>query len=387
MNANKKPGFSTRAVHAGQQPDPATGAVMPPVYLTSTYVRRSLDRRPPYGYARMEHPTRRALEENVAALECAAEAQAFASGMAAIEAVFSLLRQGEHAVVTANAYGGTYRLCRQLLQDRGLHFSWVDTTDLDALQGALQPQTRLVLVETPSNPLLTITDIAAAAELCRRKDVILAVDNTFLTPFFQRPLELGAHIAVHSLTKFLNGHSDMVGGVVATAEPEHGQRIRRVQQSGGAVPGPLDCFLALRGIKTLALRMERHDASGRRVAAFLDGQAGLQAVHYPGLKAHPQHALAARQASGFGSLVCLDLGSRERAQAFVSGLELFVLAESLGGVESLISHPASMSHASLGEEERRRLGVTEGLLRLSVGIEDIDDILADLEAGLARIRS
>ena len=383
----KKPGFSTRAIHAGQSPDPATGAVMPPVYLTSTYARSSLEAAAPYGYARMEHPTRRALEENVAALEGAADAHAFASGMAAIEAVFSLLTQGEHAIVTANAYGGTYRLCQRLLVGRGLTFSWVDTSDTRALQAAVRAETRLVFVETPSNPLMSVTDIAAVAALCRSKDLILVVDNTFLTPFFQRPLELGADLVVHSVTKFLNGHSDVVGGVVAAVKPEHSEKVRFVQQSAGAVPGPLDCFLALRGIKTLALRMERHDRNGREVAAFLEGHPQVKAVHYPGLKAHLQHDLAARQATGFGSLLSLELSSLTRAREFLSGLRLCTLAESLGGVETLISHPATMSHASLPEEERRRLGVGDGLLRLSVGIEDVEDILEDLERGLDAVSS
>jgi len=360
---------------------------MPPVYLTSTYARPSLEADVPYGYARMQHPTRRALEENLAALEGAADAHAFASGMAAIDAVFSLLTQGEHAIVSADAYGGTYRLCQRLLAGRGLTFSWVDTSDGEAVQAAVRAETRLVFVETPSNPLMTVTDIGATAALCRSKDLILAVDNTFLSPFFQRPLERGADLVVHSVTKFLNGHSDVVGGIVASMKPEHADRLRFVQQSAGAIPGPLDCFLALRGIKTLALRMERHDRNGRDVAAFLDGHPQVRRVHYPGLKAHPQHELAARQATGFGSLLSLELGSLRRVREFLSGLRLCTLAESLGGVETLISHPATMSHASLPEEERRRLGVGDGLLRLSVGIEDVEDIVEDLEQGLAAVSS
>lgn len=360
---------------------------MPPVYLTSTYARPSLETAAPYGYSRIDHPTRRALEENVAALEGAADAQAFASGMAAIEAVFSLLEQGEHAVVTGNAYGGTYRLCQQLLVGRGLSFSWVDTSDTRALEAALRPETRLVFVETPSNPLMTVTDIGAVAALCRRKHLILAVDNTFLTPFFQRPLQRGADLVVHSVTKFLNGHSDVVGGIVATMKPQHTERVRFVQQSAGAVPGALDCFLTLRGIKTLSLRMERHDRNGRVVAAFLDAQSQVRTVHYPGLETHAQHELAARQATGFGSLLSFELDTRKRAGQFLSGLRLCTLAESLGGVETLISHPATMSHASLPEAERQRLGVGDGLLRLSVGIEDVEDILEDLDRGLSALSS
>ena len=385
MSSSRRRGFSTRAIHAGQPPDPGTGSVMTPVYLTSTYARPSLDADVPYEYARISHPTRQALERNVAELEGGAEGHAFASGMAAIGAVMELLRAGEHAIVTRGAYGGTYRLCEKLLVDRGLRFSWVDTSDLGAVEAAVTPETRLVFVETPTNPLLAVTDIEAVAELCRRHDLVLAVDNTFLSPYLQRPLERGADIVVHSATMFLNGHSDVVGGVVVTARPEHAERIRFVQQSAGAVPGPLDCFLVLRGIKTLALRMERHDASGREVARFLADDPRVGAVHYPGLPSHPQHELAARQARGFGSLLSLDLGDGAAVRAFLGGLSLSTLAESLGGVETLISHPATMSHASLPEEERERLGITEGLLRLSVGIEDLDDILEDLREGLARL--
>ena len=377
-------GFATEAIHAGQPPDPGTGAVTPPLYLTSTYARPSLDVPAAHGYARISHPTRAALEACVTALEGGASGHAFASGMAAIEAVFSLLRVGEHAVVSEDSYGGTYRLCERLLVDRGVRASWVDTSDVRAIDDALRPETRLVLIESPTNPLLRLSDIEAISRLCRARGLMLAVDNTFLSPFLQQPLALGADLAVHSTTKFLNGHSDVVGGVVVSARPDLGERLRFIQQSAGAIPGPLDCFLVLRGIKTLAVRMERHDASGRIVASTLavDPRAGT--VHYPGLATHRQHALAARQARGFGGVLSFDLGSLERVRAFLGGLTLCTLAESLGGVETLISHPATMSHASLPEPERRRLGIGEGLLRLSVGLEDVEDILADLEAGLAR---
>jgi cystathionine beta-lyase/cystathionine gamma-synthase len=380
----RRRGFATDAIHAGQPPDPGTGAVTPPVYFTSTYQRPSLDVPAAHGYARISHPTRAALEACVAALERGEGGHAFASGMAAIEAVFSLLRVGEHAVVSEDAYGGTYRLCERLLVDRGVRASWVDTSDLAAIEGALRPETRLVLIESPTNPLLRLSDIAGISKLCRARGVILAVDNTFLTPFLQQPLALGADLVVHSTTKFLNGHSDVVGGVVVTAGREVGERLRFIQQSAGAIPGPLDCFLVLRGIKTLALRMERHDASGQLVASFLSADPRVGGVHYPGLASHPQHALATRQARGFGGVLSFDLGSLARARAFLGGLTLCTLAESLGGVETLISHPATMSHASLPEPERRRLGIGDGLLRLSVGLEDVEDLLADLEAGLGR---
>ncbi len=359
---------------------------MPPVYLTSTYARSSLDAKVPFGYARVSHPTRAVLEENVAALEGGSAGHAFASGMAAIEAVFSLLKQGEHAIVTENAYGGTYRLCHRLLEDRGLAFSWANTSDLAAVEQEIRPETRLLFIESPSNPIMALTDIQAMAELSRRHDLVLAVDNTFFTPYFQRPLDLGAHLVVHSATKFLNGHSDVVAGVVVSTNPAHADRIRFVQQSAGAIPGPLDCFLVLRGIKTLPIRMERHDQNGREVARFLEADARVEAVHYPGLASHPQHALALSQSTGFGSIMSFELGGRKAAEEFVAGLELCTLAESLGGVESLVSHPATMSHSSLEEKDRLRMGVTEGLLRLSVGIEDVADILEDLERGLRRIR-
>jgi cystathionine beta-lyase/cystathionine gamma-synthase len=383
-NVTRRRGFATEAIHAGQPPDPGTGAVIPPVYLTSTYARPSLDVPAPHGYARMSHPTRAALEACVAALEGGASGHAFASGMAAIEAVFSLLRMGEHAVVSEDSYGGTYRLCERLLIDRGVRGSWVDTSDVGAIEDALRPETRLVFIESPTNPLLRLSDIEAISRICRARGLILAVDNTFLSPFLQQPLALGADLAVHSTTKFLNGHSDVVGGVVIAGGRELGERLQFIQQSAGAIPGPLDCFLVLRGIKTLAVRMERHDASGRLVASTLAADPRAGTVHYPGLASHRQHALAARQARGFGGVLSFDLGSLERARAFLGGLTLCTLAESLGGVETLISHPATMSHASLPEPERRRLGIGEGLLRLSVGLEDVEDILADLKAGLAR---
>jgi len=381
----RRRGFATDAIHAGQPPDPATGAVTPPVYLTSTYARPSFDVAGPHGYARISHPTRAALETCVATLEGGESGHAFASGMAAIEAVFSLLKAGEHAVVSADSYGGTYRLCERLLVDRGVHVSWVDTSDLAAIERAMRPATRLLFIESPTNPLLRLSDIAAIATLCRARRVPLAVDNTFLSPFLQQPLALGADLAVHSTTKFLNGHSDVVGGVVVSSTRKLGERLRFIQQSAGAIPGPLDCFLVLRGIKTLALRMERHDASGQLVATFLASDPRAGKVHYPGLPSHPQHALALRQARGFGGVLSFDLGTSKRARAFLGGLTLCTLAESLGGVETLISHPATMSHASLPEAKRRRLGIGDGLLRLSVGLEDVEDILADLEAGLARV--
>jgi len=384
VSPKRRRGFATEAIHAGQPPDPSTGAVIPPVYLTSTYARPSLDVAAPHGYARLSHPNRAALETCMAVLEDGETACAFASGMAAIEAVFSLVKAGDHAVVSEDAYGGTYRLCERLLVDRGVRASWVDTSDLAAVEAAFRPATRLVFIESPTNPLLRVSDIAAIAAICRTHGVPLAVDNTFLSPYLQQPLALGADLTVHSTTKFLNGHSDVIGGIVVARTGELGERLRFIQGSAGAIPGPLDCFLVLRGIKTLALRMERHDASARRIAATLAADSRVRAVHYPGLPSHPQHALASRQARGFGGVVSFDLGSLARVRAFLEGLTLCTLAESLGGVETLVSHPATMSHASLPVAQRARLGIGEGLLRLSVGLEEAEDILADLESGLAR---
>lgn len=378
-------GFATKTVHAGQHPDLATGAVMPPIYQTSTYRQPALGAGWPYDYARTVNPTRSALERNLCALEGGLEARCFASGMSAITAVMLLLRQGDHVVVSRNVYGGTYRLFEGLLKSFGLDFTWVDSSDLKSVEAAIVHNTRMIYVETPTNPVLGLTDIEGAARLARKRGLRLVVDNTFMSPYFQRPIALGADLVVHSTTKYLNGHSDSVGGCVVTTVAEDAQRLGWLQNSVGAILSPMDSFLVLRGIKTLALRMERHDASARRIAAWLEAQPKVLRVHYPGLKSHPQHALAKRQMSGFGGMIAFDLGSLGRAKRFLGRVRLITLAESLGGVESLISHPATMTHGSVPAAERRRIGVTDGLVRISVGVEEAEDLIADLSQALASV--
>jgi len=375
--------FDTLAIHGGQEPDPATGAVMPPVYLTSTYRQPKFGGGWPYDYARTINPTRRALERNLAALEGGIDARAFASGMAAISAVMHLLRSGDHVVVSQNVYGGTYRLFEGVLRGYGLDFSWVDTTDLGAVEAAFRPDTRMLYVETPTNPTLQITDLKAAAALARGRRAVTVVDNTFMSPALQRPLESGADIVVHSTTKYLNGHSDTVGGAVIVARKAHAERLAYLQNSVGAILAPLDAFLVLRGIKTLHLRMERHDRSARKIADWLNGHRAVRKVHYPGLADHPQHRLARRQMKGFGGMISFDVGTLARARKVLDRVRLCALAESLGGVETLISHPASMTHGSVPAAERARIGVTDGLVRISVGVEAVEDIVAALERALA----
>ena len=381
----KSRGFSTRAIHAGQHPDPTTGAVSMPIYATSTYVHDELGRHKGYEYARVQNPTRAALEANVASLEGGLTGHAFASGMSAIATLMTLLRTGEHAVFSRNVYGGTYRFMTQVLSRYGVESSWVDSTDLANVRAALRPTTRLIYVETPTNPMMEVTDIAGAAELAHRHGAVLAVDNTFLSPYFQRPLELGAEVVVHSTTKFLNGHSDSIGGVLVATRPEHGEWFAFVQKSEGAILSPFDSFLVLRGLKTLGVRMERHEQSGRALADLLARHPKVRRVLYPGLADHPGHAVQKRQASGFGALITFDLGSFEAAKRFLDRVEVMSLAESLGGVETLTSHPASMTHASVPADKRAELGITDGLVRISAGIEDLADLLADAEQALAKI--
>jgi cystathionine beta-lyase/cystathionine gamma-synthase len=376
-------GFSTDAVHAGQEPDPVTGSVTIPIYQTSTYVQEELGKHKGFEYARTQNPTRFALEKNVATLERGARGFAFASGMAAITAVTYLLKSGDHVVASNNMYGGTYRLFEKVLTSYGLTFTYVNTGDLKATEAAFRPTTRMLFVETPTNPSMIVSDLRALAELARPRKALLVVDNTFMTPYFQRPIELGAHLVVHSTTKYLNGHSDMVGGIVVSSDPAASERLQFVQNAVGAVPGPFDCWLCLRGIKTLALRMERHNQSAVAIAEWLAGQSKLKRVFYPGLKSHPGHELHKRQASGFGGMIAFETGSIERGAAFLRATRLFALAESLGGVESLISHPATMTHASVPKSERESVGLTDGLVRISVGIEDLDDLIRDLEGALA----
>ncbi|HKK28760.1 MAG TPA: cystathionine gamma-synthase [Gemmatimonadota bacterium] len=385
METRPTDGFATRAVHAGQSPDPASGAIMTPIYQTSTYVQEAVGRpRNGYEYARVTNPTRTALEGNLAALEGGAHGAVFASGLAAIEALLkSTVQAGDHVVSGANVYGGTERMFRTVWARFGVDFTFVDSSDLDAMREAITPGTRLVHVETPTNPTMQLVDLEAVAGLAREAGALLSVDNTFATPYLQRPLELGADLVVHSTTKYLNGHSDVVGGAVITSSDELAEGLRYQQKSTGGVPGPMDCWLVLRGTKTLPVRMAAHCANGRRIAEFLEGHPAAGRVHYPGLASHPQHELARRQMSDFGGMLSVEAGSAERAARLAGSTRLFALAESLGGVESLISVPAAMTHASVPEERRREIGITPGLVRLSVGIEDADDLVADLEEALA----
>ncbi|HEX5438633.1 MAG TPA: PLP-dependent aspartate aminotransferase family protein [Gemmatimonadaceae bacterium] len=371
--------LGTRAIHAGQQPEPLAGAIMTPVYLTSTYVQDGLGRNKGYEYARGRNPTREALERNVAALEGAEYGFAFASGTACVDSLMKLFVAGDHVVCGENVYGGTFRLFDRLLQQRGLSFSYVDTREAQQIADACTPRTRAILVETPTNPLMRLTDLATAADIAHRADALLMVDNTFATPVFQRPFDFGADVVFHSTTKYLNGHSDMIGGIALVRDAELAERLQFIQNAAGAVPGPFDCWLALRGTKTLHLRMPQHDANGRQVAQWLSQRVGAEHVIYPGLESHPQHALACTQMHGFGGMITVDLGTKERAAHVLGRTRIFSLAESLGGVESLISHPASMTHASVPPERRAQLGITDGLVRLSCGVEDISDLLEDLE--------
>jgi cystathionine beta-lyase/cystathionine gamma-synthase len=380
----KSLGFATRAVHAGQAPDPTTGAVAVPIYATSTYVQEELGKpKGGYEYARVQNPTRRALEEQVTALEGGHDAHAFASGMAAIAALVTILRSGDHAVVSRNVYGGTFRYFTQVLDRYDLSFSWVDATSLDEVRRAMTPRTRMVYVETPSNPLMDITDIAGAAEIAHAGDAVLAVDNTFLSPYFQRPIEHGADYVVHSTTKYLNGHSDSVGGVLVTTTAKAAEWIAFVSKSSGGILSPFDSFLVSRGIKTLPVRMDRHEANARRVVDFLSGHPRVERLLWPGLPDHPGHEVQRRQASGFGGMITVETGGYEAAKRLLDRVRVFSLAESLGGVESLISHPASMTHASVPAAERQGFGLTDGMVRLSVGIEAADDLVADLEQALS----
>ncbi len=375
--------FATRAIHAGQPPDPTTGSVVVPIYQTSTYVHDRLGQHKGFEYARVQNPTRSALEENVASLEAGVSGHAFASGMAGITALMTLIGQGDHVVASQSVYGGTYRLFTQVLDRYGLEFSWVDTSQPGAIEGALTERTKIVYVETPTNPLMEVTDLAQAADVAHANGALLVVDNTFMSPYFQRPLELGADIVVHSTTKFLNGHSDSLGGALVTSSEEHAEWFAFVQKSAGGVLGPMDSFLVLRGIKTLAVRMEQHERNGRAVAEFLNAHTAVETVHYPGLSEHPGHEIQKRQASGFGAMIAFDLGSYKAAESLLNQLRVMSLAESLGGVETLISHPASMTHASIPREQRLKVGITDGLVRVSVGLEDCDDLLADLDQALA----
>jgi len=383
MSEATKMGFATRAIHDGQAPDELTGAVNVPVYLTSTYKQDGIGKtRGGHEYARLTNPTRDGLEESLCSLEGGTSAHCFGSGMAAITALCTMMKTGDHVVCTENVYGGTSRLFNQVLVNYGLTFTYVDTRDADTVAQAIRPETKLVHIETPTNPMMSLTDIRAVSEAAHANGVEVSVDNTFLSPYLQRPIELGADIVMHSTTKFLNGHSDGLGGVLVGTKPEHAERFRFVQKCTGGILSPFDSYLLLRGVKTLAVRMKQHDANGRAVAQWLIERFGPEKVFYPGLKTHPQHELAKRQQKGFGSMLAFELGSLEAANAFVSKLKLCYFAESLGGVETLVCHPATMTHAAVGTEGRKKLGITDGLIRVSVGIEDVEDIIGDMEQAL-----
>ena len=372
-------GIATDCIHAGQEPEEVTGAVTVPIFQTSTYVQPELGRHKGFEYARTQNPTRFALERNLAALEKGKHGHCFASGMAAIDCTMRLLDGGDHVIAGENMYGGSFRLFDKVLRRFGLEFTYVDTSNVDAIRAAIRPTTKMLYLETPTNPMMTITDIAASVAAVKGRGILTVVDNTFMSPYFQRPIELGADVVVHSTTKYLNGHSDSVGGVVVTTTDELGQKIGFLQNAAGAILSPFDSFLVTRGVKTLAVRMRQHDENGREIAAWLAKQPKIVKVYYPGLREHPQHELAKRQMSGFGGMIAFELGSYEKAKAFLDRVRLCSLGESLGGVETLISHPVSMTHGSVPVETREKLGITPGLVRISVGIEDVDDLKADLQ--------
>ena len=375
--------FATKAIHAGQSADPATGATTTPIYLTSTFTQEEIRRHKGFEYSRTGNPTRAALEQCLAALDAAEYGLAFASGSAATAATLSILRPGDHVIAAEDLYGGTYRYFENIVKPGGISFTYVDGRQPEKFEQAVQATTRLVWIETPTNPLLQLVDIAAVAAICKARGLRLAVDNTFATPFFQQPLALGADIAVYSTTKYIGGHSDAVGGAVITSDRILYKKIKFYQNAAGGVPGPLDAWLTLRGVKTLAVRMPRHEENAREIAQFLSGHSVVESVYYPGLPSHPQHELAARQMSGFGGMVTFKIrGGREQANAFVKALKIFSFAESLGGVESLACHPATMTHVSYPPEERLRRGITDGTIRLSVGIEDVEDLKADIDQAL-----
>jgi cystathionine beta-lyase/cystathionine gamma-synthase len=385
MKNTRQPGFATRAIHVGQEADVETGAVAVPIYATSTYLQQGLGRNKGYEYARVSNPTRTRLEQNLAALECGLGARVFASGMAAINAICTMFKSGDHVVCGHDLYGGVPRLFNQVLSGYGMEFTYVDTTLAGNVERAIRKNTRMVYVETPTNPLMTVTDIRAISQITRRRKIDLVVDNTFMSPYFQQPLALGADMVVHSTTKFLNGHSDGLGGVVVCTKPEQVEKLSFVQKAAGAILSPFECWLVLRGVKTLAIRMEQHDRSGRIVANFLDEHKKVKQVFYPGLPTHPQHQLAKRQMTGFGSMITIETGSLVNAKKLLKNVQLCSLGESLGGVETLISHPATMTHAALGVKGRKAIGITDGMVRISVGIENVDDILADLDQALKSI--
>lgn len=378
-------GFATDAIHAGQEPDKTTGAITVPIYQTSTYVQEQLGKHKGYEYARTQNPTRSALEKNIAVLEKGKAGFAFASGMASISAVMMLLKAGDHVIVTDNVYGGTYRVFTRIFSEFGLEFTFLDTSALENIRTALQPNTRMVFLETPTNPLLTLTDLRATADFCKDNNLLMAVDNTFMSPYFQRPISLGADIVLHSSTKYLNGHSDGVGGVVVVGNQTLAEKLGFIQNAAGAILAPFESWLVLRGIKTLALRMEKHNENALKISEYLLRAKKVRKVYYPGLPDHPQHELAKQQCTGFGGMISFDVGSEDKARTLVESVRIFALAESLGGVESLIGHPVTMTHASIPKENRLKMGLTDSIVRLSVGIEDVEDLIGDLSYALDRI--
>lgn len=379
-------GFSTRAIHDGQEPDAQTGAVNVPLYLSSTYQLQGIDKHRGWEYSRVSNPTRDALEASIASLEGGASGHAFASGMAAIAALVTMLNVGDHVICGDNVYGGTTRLFSQVVTHHGIEFTYVDTSEPENVRRAIRPTTKLVHIETPTNPLMMLTDIRAVADICHQHGIDMSVDNTFMSPYFQRPIELGADIVMHSTTKFLNGHSDGLGGVLIGTKPRHAETFQFVQKCTGGILSPFESWLILRGVKTLAVRMKQHDANGRRVAEYLSGHPKVSRVFYPGLASHPQHELAKRQMSGFGSMMAFEIGSRENAEKLLQAVRVCTNGESLGGVETLISHSATTTHAALSREERERIGITEGLVRISVGIEDVEDLLDDLDRAFKAVQ-
>ena len=375
-------GFSTDAIHAGQKPDEVTGAVITPIYQTSTYAQIELGKHKGYEYGRTHNLTRASMENNVATLEKGKYGIAFSSGLAATNALTSLLKAGDHVIVTSNVYGGTYRLFELIMKDFGLEFSWVDTSDTTNIKKAIKKNTKMVFVETPTNPMLILTDLTEVAEISRANDLISVVDNTFASPYFQNPLSFGIDIVLHSQTKYINGHSDVIGGILVTSNEKLHERLRYIQNAAGAVPSPFDCWLILRSTKTLAVRMEKHNSNALKIAEHLEKASYVKKVFYPGLKSHPQHELAKKQMSGFSGMIAIDFGNMEVVKKFLKNIKVFTLAESLGGVESLVNHPASMTHASVPKEEREKYGFTDTLVRLSVGIEDVEDLIEDIEQAI-----
>jgi cystathionine gamma-lyase/cystathionine beta-lyase/cystathionine gamma-lyase/homocysteine desulfhydrase len=385
MKSTNKQGISTRAIHVGQEADEQTGAVTVPIYATSTYVQQEIGKNKGYEYARVSNPTRDRLETNLASLEGGIGSRVFGSGMAAINALCALYKSGDHVVCGHNLYGGVPRLFNQVLTGYGMEFTYVDTSDSKNVERAIRKRTRMVYIETPTNPLMALSDIAAISQVCKRKKVDLVVDNTFMSPYFQQPIALGADMVVHSTTKFLNGHSDGLGGVVVCTTQQQFDDLGFVQKAAGAILSPFECFLVLRGVKTLAVRMEQHEINGRLVADYLNKHKKIKKVFYPGLLSHPQHELAKHQMTGFGALITFETGSLANANRMLRKVRICSLGESLGGVETLISHPATMTHAAIGEKGRKAIGLTDGMVRISVGIENVEDIIADLEQALAAI--